>query len=202
MGFPAPILEQLDKLILPWGFDRRKTLYGRRRDGNIAVLYLYSPGWDPDFGGIDAHVGVLSGRLSAVFGPKMSFSVPAINGTHHWYRWAGDLGVPDQPESGWSIHRRDGVWDLDAITRQLEAAVLPVLEAHSSDEGLRDDWLVNRDTWISDAEQLAYLIVLMREVGPTDQVPGLQQRLRHLVANGDPEAEKVARSGVLDWIPR
>ena len=87
------------------------------------------------------------------------------------------------------------------MIRQLSGAVLPSLEAHSSDEGLRDDWFVNRDTWISEAEQLAYLIVLMRDLGPADQVPGLQQRLGYLVANGDREAEKVGKSGVLDWVP-
>ena len=177
-------------------------MYRRRRDGNISVLYLYSPGWDPDFGGIDAHLGVMSGRLSRVFGPKMSFSVPGINGSHHWYRWAGDLGVPDQPASGWAIHRRNGKWDLGEITRQLSGAVLPALQAHSSDAGLRDDWLVRRDTWVSEAEQLGYLIVLMRDLGPTEQIAGLQQRLRYLVANGDAAAEKVARTGVLDWYPR
>ena len=123
------------------------------------------------------------------------------DGTHHWYRWAGNLNVPDQPESGWAIHRANGDWDLGAMIRQLSGAVLPSLEAHSSDEGLRDDWLVNRDTWISEAEQLAYLIVLMRDLGPADQVPGLQQRLGYLVANGDREAEKVGKSGVLDWVP-
>ena len=59
MGIPDSILEELDGIILPWGYDRRKTLYRRRLNGNISVLHLYSPGWDPDFGGIDAHVGVL-----------------------------------------------------------------------------------------------------------------------------------------------
>jgi hypothetical protein len=201
MGIPEAILAELDGVIVPSGFERRKTIYRRRRDGNIAVLNLSAPGWDPEFIGIDGNLGVLSGRISRVLGPRMSFSAPAP-GEHHWYRWAGELNMPDQPVSGWAVHKRNGAWDLTEVIRQLSRAVLPALEAHSSDEGLRDDWRLNRDTWRSEAEQLAFLIVLLRDLGPSDEIPGLQQRLRYLMANGDRAALKLADSGLSGWIPK
>lgn len=186
--------------MLPYGYVRKGSRYTRYGDGNIVVLELRG-GSVSDFANLDAHLGVLSARLARVFGPKMAVSRP---GPHecHWYRWGGDLNVADQPESGWDVDLVDGKWQTAVVERQLSAAVLPALEQHNGDEGLRDDWLARRDTWLTEAEQLAYLIVLVKDLGPEERLPGLQQRLRLLVANGDPDAERVARHPILDWSPK
>ena len=201
MGIPEAILRALDVVVLPSGYERRKSLYHRRRDGNIAVLHFVG-GADPEFARIDGHVGVQSGRLSTVFGPKMSVMAPGLGGPHQWQRWVGDLRHTHQPTSGWAVHLQNGEWDLSEIVRDLTRAVLPVLETHSRDEGLRDDWLRNPDTWLSEAQQVAYLIVLVRDLGPAHELVNLRVRLRELVASGDREAERLAQQGFLDAPPR
>jgi hypothetical protein len=199
VALPKDLLEKLDEVVLPSGFERRGSLYRARRNGNLVVLGLEG-GADPDFADFDGHLGVLSARLSSAFGPKLEFTYPSL-GSHHWYRWAGDLGVRVPSPSGWQAHKVNGQWLLDDVARYLRGVVLPALDAHSSDEGLRDDWLDNRDTWLTEAEQVAYLIVLVRDIGPADALPGLRQRLRALLANGDRVSLDLTKAEVLDWTP-
>ena len=103
------------------GYDGRGALCQSRRDGNSSIRELRG-GSVGDFASIDAHLAVLSGRLSRVFGPAMRVTRPAPT-DQHWYRWAGDLDVPDQPESGWDIDRIDGEWQTAAAERQWQPLV-------------------------------------------------------------------------------
>ena len=80
----------------------------------------------------------------------------------------------------------------------MERVVLPIVDAHSHDEVLRDDWLRSADTWLSESRQVAYLIALVRDLGPLEQLPRLRVVLRELVASGDREAKELARKGLLD----
>lgn len=184
----------IDALILPQGFRRRGHTYYGRAQQNRTAIHFVSPGADPDFFTFTAHLGVQSARISAVLGPRLVDGVPSVNGPHHWYRWAGDLNDPNQPTSSWSVERIAGSWNLEVALRDLAQVVMPSLKQHESDQGLRDTWLAQPDTWLSEATQLAYLVVLVRDLGPPEALEVVTSRLKQLVQRGDAEAKGLAET--------
>jgi hypothetical protein len=134
--------------------------------------------------GFVIHMWVLSNRLSEVFGAPRGISEPE---NFHWSRDAIYISEKTKIGSGrWIVEASDPA-SVDRALADVQAAVVE-LEARASDEGLARDWLLERDPWLTEARQAAYVAVLLRSLGRDEESWEMATLVRVIATTGDREA--------------
>lgn len=141
--------------------------------------------------GFVVHLWVLSNRLSAIFGPRAGRLPKGIGADDvHWYRDAIYVSETRRIGSGrWLVEASDP-GSVERAVADIQSAVLE-LETRASDEGLVRDWMLERDVWLTEARQAAYVSVLLRSINREEESWELETLVRALAENGDREAKQL-----------
>jgi hypothetical protein len=68
-----------------------------------------------------------------------------------------------------------------ALAEVVLGSIVPDLDRHSTDEELRDEWLSGSSPGLSAMQRLLYLVILLREIGPSARLGESIKALRALV---------------------
>lgn len=157
-----------------WGMTtRHHTLFlNERGDANVGIVqFQKSMTSTAAEMKVVVNYGVYSRRLGDALDdePAVATSVPCAHylrrlqrdGQEVWFRFA----ATDDPAQVAAV-----------LTRAVDD-VMPDLLAHLSDEQLRDYWLSGNGGGLTDAMRLVNLAVMLKLIGPRDQVPAVLAEL-------------------------
>lgn len=189
MRLPAFVSDPIQDVLLEGGFTRmrRGELFTRPSDDGTCAIEFTRDKYPtpPDAAIFTAHLGYVSRRLSDVFGAtRLRFVGPE---QVHWYRWVGYLKPTDDDYWLWNTHADDQA-SIDVVVNEIRGRALPALIEHSDDRRLRDEWLANEDPFLHRSIQTAYVAVLVKALGPVEELPALESRVRYLAAQGSSDA--------------
>ena len=169
---------------------RRRDQYVFRREDCLAGLEFVDTIREKsaNHAGFTLRLWVLSNRLNEVFGPPSGIG-EADN--FHWFRGANYISETKSLGPGsWIVQASDPV-SLDRAVADVRLAIVE-LEARASDEGLIRDWMSERDPWLSEARQAAYVAVLLQSIGREEESWELATLARVIAEHGDREAKDLA----------
>jgi hypothetical protein len=164
-------------LLRAHGFSRKGRTLFHRQDANWALINLQRSRRNTvDLVKFTVNLGVLSTRLAAFFADTPPGKRPSVWDCH-WRQRIGWL-LPQNRDVWWSIDIGTSFPELSSeIEMYLVDLVVPELEAHISDEALRDLWLSGRSPGLTDFQRLMNLSVLLKEIGPVDALSSVLKDL-------------------------
>jgi len=160
------------------GFKKKALTFYRRDGDNFALVQLEksrtSTAASVDFA---INLGIFSRRVQQGLARVMKLpkvgSVPS-EAECHLRRRIGSL-KPERLGKWWTVRADTDRSELGAKLRSvLETHVFPFLDARATDEDLRDHWMAAVDR----AREGLALAVLLRDLGPREELGPLLERLR------------------------
>jgi hypothetical protein len=115
----------------------------------------------------------------------------------HWRRRIKEDGV----ERWIAVSGADDGARIARVLMTASTAALEDLENHASDEALRDERLAGSSPGLVETQRLLYLAVLLRDIGPDPQVPGVVATLRNRVSGTVHEGRIERQLGGLGLLP-
>ena len=156
----------------------RNTFY-LNINGNWGLIdFQKSKESKPDATIFAVNLGVASQRLLLHFSSTPPDTKPDI-----WdCQWRIRLGhLIENKDKWWSI---DNETDIDQLVKLLQDYLLslavPEIKKYIDDESLRDLWLSGKSPSLTKIERLRYLRMLVKDLGPYDQLADIEQQLNAL----------------------
>jgi hypothetical protein len=188
MALPGFVSAALERHVAAHGFHAvRRDTYERQTEDGVSVLAFVTDKWGgpPTSAHFTAHLGFYSFRLADVFG---ALSRRPEAESLHWYRWIGYLDERDDDHDLYWEVNVDDVESLRSVLDELTSRAFPTLSSHSSDAGLRDDWMARKDPFLHPAIQTSYLAVLVSAIGPLERKESLLMDVKRLAEAGASDA--------------
>jgi hypothetical protein len=172
---------------------RRRELYVREFPDGLAAIQFVRDKYPslPSEARFTAHLGFTSHRLGAVFGTEpLTYVGPD---KMPWFRWIGYLSEGDRGYPGtWEVEASDSA-SVAHVLNEVRGRGIPALIGHADDRALRDEWLDHADPFLHRAVQTSYLAVLVKALGPTEELAELESRVRKLAEAGSSDARAALR---------
>jgi len=174
----ATLLKEV-AIVLRWAnFRRRRQSFWIEADGNTALIdFQRSRSSSAQRISFTINLGVRSARVAAFLSSGPELLDPGIADCH-WRQRIGLL-LPEGEDKWWTL---ENVQDLADLRRDLipilRTTAVPTLLAHLRDSALRDEWLNGHAPGLGEIQRLLYLAVLMRDLGPQDQVGAVMNNLK------------------------
>ncbi|HEX4826008.1 MAG TPA: DUF4304 domain-containing protein [Candidatus Polarisedimenticolaceae bacterium] len=156
------------------GFSHRGTTFFRKHDdGNTLLLSLQK---STKSLASETLVTINYGVYSARVGGRVKGSIqPAPDiWEAHWRRRLSE----GKSEKWLRIESAATPEEVAGILLEAAAGVLFELEQRSSDEELRDEWLVGTSPGLTEMQRLVYLAILVSEIGPVDRLDDVWCQVR------------------------
>ncbi len=168
------------------------SLHGYKRYGNTYLLYK-----DEIWRLINFQKSTKSTRHEVLFTINLGISSqllynfynetikrPKIEDCH--FRERIGFLLPQHKDKWWTINANSNLVDLnEEIFSSTEHYIVPELEKYSSNSNLRDLWISGRSPGLTDFKRLMNLMILLKEIGPTEMLEQVIEELR-LDAQGTP----------------
>ena len=174
----SELLKEAEELLKRVGLVRAKQKFSIRQNSNIGLIdFQRSTKSSSERVVFTVNIGVWSDRIARSSSTSTK-SEPTTIEDCHWRERIGFLS-PDRQDKWWLIESPS---DMDAIHTTLlpllENVAVPSLLRHLSDAVLRDEWLEGNAPGLTTLQRLMYLIVLLKEIGPTDRIEEVVLELR------------------------
>jgi hypothetical protein len=145
------VIEEVSRILLPYGFKRRGQIYRGTSQGNVQIVHLQkSLSNSASVTRFTINIGIFSNRLA-----ELSFvegREPGVWDAHVRLR-IGDF-LPTPYEKWWELTAEsDGKLICQEIASLLTDSALPYLEAHSSDAALVALWSSGRSPGLTKGQR-------------------------------------------------
>lgn len=162
------------------GFRKVGLYYFRQRSGNWELVQ-FQKSWSNtvDETRFTVNCGIVSTRLARfLLGADLKMPTPEYN--WHYSQRLGFLMAGGQ-DKWWTIDASVPKESLGSeVSELIIDLAIPTLDAHASDEELRDLWLSGESPGLTDVQRLMYLAVLLRDLSPREQYSSILSELEAL----------------------
>jgi len=144
---------------------------------------------------VTINYGIHSARIAAALHEDGSASTDVT--CAHWRK-----RIRKEGKEHWiTVWHSDDPHSIYRILEQASSEVIDELDRHSSDEALRDVWLSGAGPGIVKMSRLLHLAILLRDLGPEEQLPGVISALRKLVSGSVHEGRIERQLGQIGLLP-
>lgn len=163
--------------------------YARQVTDGVAYLEVFE---DPSYSRpnrlvVSAAIAFESRSIRLVLpSDEESLVIPRV----HWTLWVRYLESITRPPWYWRLESSDEE-QIAPIVEFLSVQAIPTLMKHASDQVLSDELRKPDSPYPSSTDRLCWLAILVARIGPADDLPALEARVRALAESGSTDAEAV-----------